>query len=155
MQSLVQGSVALVALAIHLVHPSGSPLAPAHGWCPTRAGHDASSVSPGWSLLPSSILIVLALVNSDIPHLGTWVSQQEPGVPPHSLTVPLPQDCCAFRLVPMSIVVEVTSKWTVWLPLCVFCIWCMTILGIPGWALTDDTQPKLRAKARLSCNPSH
>ena len=55
----------------------------------------------------------------------------------------------------MSIVVEATLKWTAWLPLRVFCIRCVTILGIPGWALTEDTQPKLQAKAHLSCDPSH
>ena len=126
-----------------------------YGWCPMRVGHDMSSMSLGWSLLPSSIFIVLALVNSDVSHWGTWVSQQDLGVLPHSLTVPLPQDCCAFRLVPMCIVVEATLKWTVWLPPCIFCIWCMTILGIPGWAPTDDTQPKLWAKACLGCDPSH
>ena len=47
-----------------LVHPSGSPLSPAYGWCLTRVGHDMSSASLGWSLLPSSVIIVLALVNS-------------------------------------------------------------------------------------------
>ena len=120
-----------------------------------RVGRDTSSTSPGWSLLPSSVLSVLALVNSDIPHRGTWVSQRDPGVLPHSLTVPLPQDCCAFWLVPVSIVVEVTPKWTVWLPPRVFCIWCMTILGIPGWVPTEDTQPEPWVKAHLSCNPSH
>ena len=31
----------------------------------------------------------------------------------------------------------------------------MTILGIPGWAPTDDTQPKPRVKAHLGCDPSH
>ena len=78
-----------------------------------------------------------------------------PGVLPHPLTVPLPQDCCAFWLVPVSIMVEVTLKWTAWLPPCIFCIWCMTILGIPGWASTEDMQPKLQVKAHVSCNPSH
>ena len=76
-------------------------------------------------------------------------------MPPHSLTVPLPQDCSAFRLVPECIVVEATSKWMVWLPPRVFCIWCMTILGVPGWAPTDDMQPEPQAKACLSCDPSH
>ena len=76
-------------------------------------------------------------------------------MPPHSLTVPLPQDCCAFRLVPVCIVVEATSKWTAWLPPRVFRIRCVKILGIPGWAPTDDTQPKPQAKARLGCDPSH
>ena len=36
-----------------------------------------------------------------------------------------------------------------------FHIWCVTILGIPGWASTDDTQPKSWVKARLGCNLSH
>ena len=130
-------------------------MAPAYGWCPMHVGRDASSASPGWSLLPSSVFIVLALVNSDVSHQGTWASQQDPGVPPHSLTVPLPQDCCAFRLVPVCIVVEVTSKWTTWLPPRIFCIRCMTIFGIPGWVLTDDTQPELRTKTHLGCDPSH
>ena len=31
----------------------------------------------------------------------------------------------------------------------------MTILGVPGWPPTDDMQPKLWAKAHLSCDPSH
>ena len=90
-------------------------MAPVYGWCPMRVGHDASSMSPGWSLPPSSVLIVLALVNSDVPRRGTWLSQ-------------LPQDCSAFQLVPMSIVVEVTSKWTMWLPPRVFRIWCVTYI---------------------------
>ena len=120
-----------------------------------RVSHNASSVSPGWSLPPSIVLIVSALVNSVIPLRGTWVSQQDPGVLPHSLTVPLPQDYCAFWLVPVSIVVEATSKWTAWLPLHAFCIQCMTILGIPGGAPAEDTQPKLWAKACLGCDPSH
>ena len=126
-----------------------------YGWCPTRVGCNTSSTSPGWSLLPSSVLIVLALVNSSVPHQGTWVSQRDPGVLPHSLTVLLPQDCCAFRLVPMSIMVEATWKWTMWLPLRIFCIRCMTILGIPGWVPTEDTQPEPRGKACLGCDPSH
>ena len=95
------------------------------------------------------------MVNSDVPHRGTWVSQRDLGVPPHSLTVLPPQDCCAFQLVPVSIVVEATSKWTMWLPPHVFRIQCITILGIPGWAPTEDMQPEPWAKACLSCNPSH
>ena len=31
----------------------------------------------------------------------------------------------------------------------------MTILGISGWAPTDDMQPKPWAKARLGCDLSH
>ena len=54
-----------------LVHPLGSPLSPAYGWCLTRVGHNMSSVSLGWSLLPSSIIIVLAFVNSAVSPKGT------------------------------------------------------------------------------------
>ena len=44
---------------------------PACGWCLMHVGHDASSASPGWSLLPSNIIIVLALVNSAVSPAGT------------------------------------------------------------------------------------
>ena len=54
-----------------LVHPPGSPLSPAYGWCLTRVGRNASSASPDWSLLPSSIIIVLALVNNAVSPKGT------------------------------------------------------------------------------------
>ena len=43
-----------------LVHPSGSPLSSAYGWCLMCVGCDVSSASPGWSLLPSRVFIVLA-----------------------------------------------------------------------------------------------
>ena len=33
-------------------------------------GRDTPSTSPGWSLLPSSVIIVLALVNSTMSHRG-------------------------------------------------------------------------------------
>ena len=31
----------------------------------------------------------------------------------------------------------------------------MTIIGVPGWAPTDDMQPEPWVKACLSCDPSH
>ena len=31
----------------------------------------------------------------------------------------------------------------------------MTILGVPGWVLTEDMQPKPQVKACLSCDLSH
>ena len=34
-------------------------------------GHDASSASPGWSLFPLTVIIVLALVNSAVSPAGT------------------------------------------------------------------------------------
>ena len=53
-----------------LVRPSGLPLSPMYSWCLTHVGRDASSASPGWSLLPSSVFIVLALVNRVCPTRG-------------------------------------------------------------------------------------
>ena len=50
-----------------------------YGWCPMHVGHGTSSMSPGWSLLPSSVLIVLALVNSDVPHRGDLGIPTRPG----------------------------------------------------------------------------
>ena len=44
---------------------------PMCGWCLTCVGCDASSASPGWSLLPSTVIIVLALVNSAMSPAGT------------------------------------------------------------------------------------
>ena len=44
---------------------------PMCGWCLTRVGHDASSTSPGWGLLPLTVIIVLALVNSAVSPVGT------------------------------------------------------------------------------------
>ena len=41
------------------------------GWCLMPVGHDASSASLGWSLLPSTVFIVLALVNSAVFQAGT------------------------------------------------------------------------------------
>ena len=120
----------------------------AYGWCLTRVGRYSSSTSLGWSLLPSSVIIVLALVNSAVSHRGlrylneTW-------------------ECCPtpcqyhFHRTAVPFMVETTPKWNAWLPLHIFCIWCMTILGIPGWVPTDDMQPKPWVKAHLSCNPSH
>ena len=49
-----------------LVHPSVSPLSPMYGLCLMCVGHDASSTSLGWSILPSNVIIVLALVNSAV-----------------------------------------------------------------------------------------
>ena len=37
-----------------------------------RVGHNASSASPGWSLLPLTVIIALALVNSTVSPAGTF-----------------------------------------------------------------------------------
>ena len=47
------------------------------------------------------------------------------------------------------------TKVSVWLLPHAFHIRCMIILGIPGWVPTDDMQPKVWAKAHLSCDLSH
>ena len=41
------------------------------GWCLICVGHNMSSASPGWSLLPLTVIIVLALVNSVVSPAGT------------------------------------------------------------------------------------
>ena len=51
---------------VHLYHQK-----PACGWCLMHVGCDASSMSLGWSLLPSNVVIVLALVNSAVSPAGT------------------------------------------------------------------------------------
>ena len=43
----------------------------------------------------------------------------------------------------------------VWWLLRTYHVQCMTILGIPGWAPTEATQPEVWAKAHLGCDPSH
>ena len=58
---------------------------PVCGWCLMRVGHNISGMSLGWSLLPSNVIIVLALVNSTMSPAGTQVSQRDLGVPLHSL----------------------------------------------------------------------
>ena len=108
----------------------GSSVRSAYTWCLMRVGRDASCTSLGWSLPPSSIIIVLALVNSAVSPKGTQVSQRDLGVSPHSLSVPLPQDCCAFWLVPMCIMVEATLKCSTWLQPCIFHIQYMTYVKL-------------------------
>ena len=44
---------------------------PACGWCLIHVGRNASSTSPGGSLLPSTVIIVLAFVNSTMSPAGT------------------------------------------------------------------------------------
>ena len=43
---------------------------PTCGWCLMRVGCDMSSASLGWSLLPLTVIIVLALVNSTVSPVG-------------------------------------------------------------------------------------
>ena len=43
---------------------------PACGWCLMHVGCDVSSASLGWNLLPLTVIIVLALVNSAVSPAG-------------------------------------------------------------------------------------
>ena len=65
--SLVGGSCLL------FIHSSGLTLSPeTHGrLVPKNVSHDVSSASPGWSLLPATVIIVLALFNSAMSPAGT------------------------------------------------------------------------------------
>ena len=56
------------------IHLSGSTLSPETPmWLvPNACRSDMSSVSPGWSLLPLTVIIVLALVNSTVSPVGTF-----------------------------------------------------------------------------------
>ena len=44
---------------------------PACGWCLPCVGRDVSSMSLGWSLLPLTVIIVLAFFNSTVSPVGT------------------------------------------------------------------------------------
>ena len=128
---------------------------PVCGWCLTCVGIDASSTSPGWSLLPLTIIIVLALVDSTMPPCGDLGISMRP----ESVTS-LPDNTASTGLLCLSVGAHVhrgrsITKVSMWLLLCTFHIRCMTILGILGWAPTDNTQPKAWAKACLGCDPSH
>ena len=52
---------------------------PMCGWCLMHVGHNMSSASLGWSLLPSTVIIVLALVNSAVSPVGTSSISMRPG----------------------------------------------------------------------------
>ena len=65
---------ALVGGFLPVVHPflrfHSYHQRPTCGWCLTCVGRDASSMSPGWSLLPLTVIIVLAFVNSAVSQRG-------------------------------------------------------------------------------------
>ena len=59
-----KASVGVLACCLSIYQVQLYHQRPACGWCLTRVGHDASSTSPGWSLLLLIVIIVLAFVNS-------------------------------------------------------------------------------------------
>ena len=108
------------------------------GWCLTRVGRDTSSASLGWSLLPSTVIIVLALVNIAVSPVGTSSISMRPG----SATL-LPVSTASIGLLRLSVgacvhhVRSTTGKHRMWLLPCAHHLQCMTILGDPGWVPTE------------------
>ena len=106
---------------------------PAGGWCLMHVGRDASSTSPGWSLLPSTVIIVLALVNSAVSPVGTSSISMRPG----SATL-LPVSTTSTGLLHLSVGAHVhcvrsdTEKYHVWLLPCTHHFQCMTYIYAPN-----------------------
>ena len=110
---------------------------PVCGWCLTRVGCNASSVSPGWSLLPSTVIIVLALVNSTVSPVGTSSISTRP----RSATL-LPVNTTSTGLLCLSVGAHVhcvrsDTELSMWPLPRAHHFQYMTILGIPGWAPTE------------------
>ena len=110
---------------------------PVGGWCLTRVGCDTSSISLSWSLLPSTVIIVLALVNSAVSPAGTSSISMRPG----SATL-LPVSTTSTGLLHLSVGahmhrVRSDTELSMWLLPCAHHIQCLTILGIPGWTPTE------------------
>ena len=96
---------------------------PMCGWCLTCVGHDVSSTSPGWGLLPLTVIIVLALVNSAVSPVGT--------MRPRSAAL-LPVSTVSTGLLHLSVGAHVdhvrgdTGKRHVWPLPCAHHFQCMT-----------------------------
>ena len=110
---------------------------PVGGWCLTHVGCDTSSISLGWSLLPSTVIIVLALVNSAVSPAGTSSISMRPG----SDTL-LPVSTTSTGLLHLSVGAPVhrvrsDTELSMWLLPCAHHIQCLTILGIPEWTPTE------------------
>ena len=113
---------------------------PTGGWCLTRVGRDASSASPGWSLLPSIVIIVLVLVNSAVSPVGTSNISTRPRsaalLPVSTTSTGLP---CLLVGAHVHCLRSNTEKYCMCPLQCTHHFQCVTILGIPGWAPTEAT----------------
>ena len=104
----------------------------------THAGCDASSASPGWSLLPLTVIIVLALVNSTMSPAGTSSISTRPGS-----AALLPVSTTSTGLLCLTVGAHVhrvrsdTGKHCVWPLPRAHHFQCVTILGIHEWAPTE------------------
>ena len=96
-----------------------------------RVGCNVSSVSPGWSLLPSTVIIVLALVNSTVSPAGTSCISTRP-----RSAAPLPVSTASTGLLHLLVGAHVhcvrsdTEKYSVWLLPHAHHFQCMTRLYI-------------------------
>ena len=121
------------------IHSSGSTLSPeTRVWLvPNGVGHDASSASSGWSLLPSTVIIVLALVNSAMSPAGTSSISTRP----RSATL-LPVSTASTGLLHLSVGTHVhcvrsDTELSMWPLPCTHHFQCMTILDILRWVPTE------------------
>ena len=100
---------------------------PTDGWCLMCVGCDVSSMSQGWSLLPSTVIIVLALVNSAVSPVGTSSISTRPGS-----AALLPVSTTSTGLLHLSVGAHVhcgrsdTEKYHVWPLPCAHHFQCVT-----------------------------
>ena len=103
-----------------------------------RVGRDMSSMSQGWMLLPLTVIIVLALVNSAMSSVGTLSISTKS----RSATLP-PASTASAGLLHLLVGAHVhhvrsdTGKRRMWPQPCAHNFQCVTILGVPGWAPTE------------------
>ena len=103
---------------------------PACGWCLMGVGHNTSSASLGWSLLPSTVIIVLALINS----AGSPVGTSSISTRPRSSAL-LPGSTASTGLLCLSVGARVhrvrsDTELSMWPLLCAHHIQCMTYIYI-------------------------
>ena len=103
-------------------------------------GCNTSSASPGGSLLPSTVIIMLALVNSAMSPAGTHNYLKRPGS-----AALLPVSTTSTGLLHLLVGAQVhrvrsdTGNHHVWPQPHMQHFQCMKIIGIPGWAPTEAT----------------
>ena len=103
-----------------------------------HVGRDVSSTSLRCSLLPSTVIIVLALFNSAVSPAETSSISTRPGS-----AALLPVSTTSTGLLRLLVGAHVhhvrsdTEKYRVWLLPCTHHFQCKMILGIPGWVPTE------------------
>ena len=79
-------------------------------WHPAHVGRDKSSTSLGWNLLSSTVIIVLALVNSTVSPAGTSSISTRPRTATLLPVSTISKGLLHLCLVPMCIVLGVTLR---------------------------------------------